>query len=181
MKKQLKGGRGISTVENLVVKGLHHKKHISIDWTSEEQSIFEYLDKKYASEISIVRYASIAQALPDKNIQDVVFRSRWMKEKKNRKREDISSTRISLDKSIVGDNCGRLIERNAQLLDQIDRKFPDLKIHENTDLLSQARANILTILNNLPKTFHNKMPPFPFKINQELTDSVLPPTSLLRK
>ncbi|KAL8494152.1 hypothetical protein ACS0TY_025081 [Phlomoides rotata] len=178
MKKQFYGGRGILIKENPVVKGLQYKQDISIDWTSEEQSIFEYTVEKYVSEISIIRYAHIAQALPNKSIRDVAFRSIWMRENKNKKRDDISGSKTFFGKSIVSDSCGRLIEHNAQILDQIDTKFYDLKNHEIINLLSKARGNIHTIVSDLPEKIHDRMPPFPFKINEELANSVLPPPKL---
>ncbi|KAL8511625.1 hypothetical protein ACS0TY_018144 [Phlomoides rotata] len=167
MKKQFYGGRGVLIEENPVLKSLLYNQHISIDWTSEEQSIFEYLLEKYATEIPIIRYARIAQALPKKSIRDVTFRSVWMRENGKRKSDDISG-----NKSIVGQSCGSLIEFNAQMLDQIDSNFSDLKIHENINLLNQTRENIHTIVEDLPKIYEDIIPPF--KINEDRANFVLP-------
>ncbi|KAL8511628.1 hypothetical protein ACS0TY_018147 [Phlomoides rotata] len=165
MKKQFYGGRGVLIEENPVLKSLLYNQHISIDWTSEEQSIFEYLLEKYTTEIPIIRYARIAHALPKKSIRDVTFRSVWMRENGKRKRYDI-----------VGQSCGSLIEFNAQMLDQIDSNFSDLKIHENINLLNQTRENIHTIVEDLPKIYEDIIPPF--KINEDLANFVLPSPDL---
>lgn len=167
MEAQHNGGGSQSIVQKTVVlRELRHNPGISIDWKSEEQSILEYSMKKYASDaIYIVRYANIAQALPEKTIRDIVLRIRWMKYKENGKIDDISGHNKSASE--------RLIKQNAKVLDKIEANIANMKIHETTDLLSEARDNLLAILNDLP--FYNGMPDFPFKLNQELTDSALPP------
>lgn len=176
MNTQLNSGGSPSIVSE---NSLQHNRGISIDWTSEEQSILEHLIKRYASDVSIDRYAKIAQALPNKQIRDVAMRDMWLKEKEKGKGKsvDISGTEILSCNSIAGDDTERLLEYNAKVLDQIQANFLHKKAHKNIGLLNHARANIAAILNELPDPFHNGMPPFPFKINEKLADAVLPPAS----
>lgn len=141
---------------------LLHNPRMSIYWTSEEQSALEYLLEKYASEIPIVRYANISQALTDKAIRDVVMRCRWTKAKKN-------GTMVDVEMSCIFGGDEGLVERTTRILDQISANISDLKIGANVDLLCEARANILEMIKNLPEMDI----PFPFKLN--LANSVLPP------
>ncbi|CAH8343748.1 unnamed protein product [Eruca vesicaria subsp. sativa] len=81
------------------IKALKHNPGISVDWTLEEQSLLEDLLAKYASEPTIVRYATIATKMKDKTVRDVALLCRWMTRKENgkRRKEDLSS-RKSKDK-----------------------------------------------------------------------------------
>ncbi|KAG8388826.1 hypothetical protein BUALT_Bualt02G0165400 [Buddleja alternifolia] len=82
----------------------------------------------------------------------------------------------------IGGATGQLLEQNAQVLDQISANFSSFKIHENFDLFCQARTNILSILNDfhdLPEIMR-QMPPLPVKLNEELANTILPP-SLINK
>ncbi|KAJ8559264.1 hypothetical protein K7X08_000032 [Anisodus acutangulus] len=77
----------------------------------------------------------------------------------------------------IGGTAGQLLEQNAQALDQISANFAVFKIQENINLFSQARNNILTILNDLndmPEIM-KQMPPLPVKLNDELASLILPP------
>nr|AGL11918.1 DIV and RAD interacting factor 1 [Antirrhinum majus] len=83
----------------------------------------------------------------------------------------------------IGGATGQLLEQNAQALDQISANFAAFKIHENINLFCQARASILSILNDfndLPEIM-KQMPPLPVKLNEELASSILPQTSLAKK
>ncbi|KAM7496313.1 hypothetical protein LguiA_020727 [Lonicera macranthoides] len=83
----------------------------------------------------------------------------------------------------IGGATGQLLEQNAQALDQISANFSSFKVHENLNLFCQARNNILTILNDLndmPEIM-KQMPPLPVKLNDELANSVLGPSSLQKK
>ncbi|CAK9134918.1 unnamed protein product [Ilex paraguariensis] len=83
----------------------------------------------------------------------------------------------------IGGATGQLLEENAQALDQISANFSAFKIHENINLLCQARNNILAImndLNDLPEIM-KQMPPLPVKLNEELAISVLGRPSLQKK
>ncbi|GAA0141489.1 hypothetical protein LIER_02622 [Lithospermum erythrorhizon] len=76
----------------------------------------------------------------------------------------------------IGGITGQLLEQNAQVLDQISANFSTFKIHDNINLLCQARNNILSILNDLndmPEIMKH-MPPLPVKLNEELANSILP-------
>lgn len=83
----------------------------------------------------------------------------------------------------IGGTSGQLLEQNAQALDQISANFAAYKIHENINLFTQARNNILTILNDLndmPEIM-KQMPPLPVKLNEELASSILPRASMQKK
>lgn len=76
----------------------------------------------------------------------------------------------------IGGPTGQLLEQNAQALDQISANFAIFKIQENINLFTQARNNILTILNDLndmPEIM-KQMPPLPVKLNDELASLILP-------
>nr|XP_018686890.1 PREDICTED: uncharacterized protein LOC103997473 isoform X1 [Musa acuminata subsp. malaccensis] len=81
-------------------QALKHDPGLSIEWSSEEQTILEEGLSKYASESIIVRYAKIATQLRDKTVRDVALRCRWLTKKENSKRrkEDHNLTRKSKDK-----------------------------------------------------------------------------------
>ncbi|XP_071738040.1 uncharacterized protein [Rutidosis leptorrhynchoides] len=83
----------------------------------------------------------------------------------------------------IGGTAGKLLEQNAQALDQISSNFAAFKVHENINLFCQARNNILSIMNDLndmPEIM-KQMPPLPVKLNEELTNSMLPHSSLQKK
>nr|XP_043636453.1 uncharacterized protein LOC122607530 isoform X1 [Erigeron canadensis] len=83
----------------------------------------------------------------------------------------------------IGGTAGQLLEQNAQALDQISANFAAFKVHENINLFCQARNNILSIMNDLndmPEIM-KQMPPLPVKLNEELTNSMLPHSSLQKK
>ncbi|KVH94157.1 uncharacterized protein LOC112518458 [Cynara cardunculus var. scolymus] len=83
----------------------------------------------------------------------------------------------------IGGTAGQLLEQNAQALDQISANFAAFKVHENINLFCQARNNIVAILNDLndmPEIM-KQMPPLPVKLNEELTTSMLPHSSLQKK
>lgn len=83
----------------------------------------------------------------------------------------------------IGGAAGQLLEQNAQALDQISANFAAFKIHENINLFSQARNNILTIMNDLndmPEIM-KQMPPLPVKLNEELASSILPRAAMQKK
>ncbi|KAG6403523.1 hypothetical protein SASPL_135747 [Salvia splendens] len=85
--------------------------------------------------------------------------------------------------SAIGGAAGQLLENNAQALDQISTNFSACKIHENINLFCLARANIVSILNDLddmPESM-KQMPPLPVKLNEELANSILPRTPLPKK
>ncbi|XP_011091621.1 uncharacterized protein LOC105172002 [Sesamum indicum] len=72
----------------------------------------------------------------------------------------------------------QLLQQNAWAFKQISANLATHQIHENIGLLSQARDNILKILTNLNDMgpTMKKMPPLP-KLNEELANSILPPTT----
>ncbi|XP_022771606.1 uncharacterized protein LOC111314471 isoform X1 [Durio zibethinus] len=85
-------------------------------------------------------------------------------------------------KAIAG-VTGELLEQNAQMFDQISANFSAFQIHDNINLLCKTRDNILTMLNDLndmPEVM-KQMPPLPVKVNEELANSILPPSSHLVK
>ncbi|XP_015578117.2 uncharacterized protein LOC8288313 [Ricinus communis] len=79
----------------------------------------------------------------------------------------------------IGGATGELLEQNAQILSQISANFASFQIHDNLNLLSKTRDNIFSILNDLndmPEIM-KQMPPLPVKVNEELANSILPPSS----
>ncbi|KDP45180.1 hypothetical protein JCGZ_15045 [Jatropha curcas] len=82
----------------------------------------------------------------------------------------------------IGGATGELLEQNAQILSQISANFASFQIHDNINLLSKTRDNILSILNefcslnDMPEIM-KQMPPLPVKVNEELANSILPPSS----
>ncbi|WCJ37322.1 hypothetical protein M5689_018470 [Euphorbia peplus] len=197
---------------------LRHCPGISVEWTSDEQSLLDDLLNKYSSESIVQRYAKIALQLKDKTVRDVALRCRWMTKKENgkRRKEDHSSRKnkdrkekaadssakasshltprpngpsyaapmIPLDNDDgvsfkdIGGATGELLEQNSQILSQISTNFASFQIHDNINLLSKTRDNILSILNDLNDMpdIMKQMPPLPVKVNDELASSILPPT-----
>ncbi|XP_051130949.1 uncharacterized protein LOC127251327 [Andrographis paniculata] len=80
----------------------------------------------------------------------------------------------------IGGVTGQLLEQSAQAMDQISANFSAYKLQDNISLFCQARANILSILNDLNEVpeIMKQMPPIPVKLNEELANTVLgrPPT-----
>lgn len=79
----------------------------------------------------------------------------------------------------IGGATGELLEKNAQILNQISSNFAGFQIHDNINLLCQSRENILALLNDLndmPETM-KQMPLLPVKLNEELASNILPPPS----
>ncbi|KAK6786133.1 hypothetical protein RDI58_014658 [Solanum bulbocastanum] len=73
----------------------------------------------------------------------------------------------------IGGPTGKLLEQNAQALDQISANFAACKIQENINLLLQTQSNIFNVVNNLNDISEMKrMPPLPVKLNEELADSI---------
>ncbi|KAM0044579.1 putative SANT/Myb domain-containing protein [Helianthus debilis subsp. tardiflorus] len=83
----------------------------------------------------------------------------------------------------IGGTAGQLLEQNAQAFDQISANFAAFKVHENINLFCQAQNNIVSILNDLNDMpdIMKQMPPLPVKLNEELTNSMLPQSSLTKK
>ncbi|WOG95105.1 hypothetical protein DCAR_0314407 [Daucus carota subsp. sativus] len=97
-----------------------------------------------------------------------------------------AQTAVSMDSDdgisykAIGGVTGRLLEQNAQAMDQISANFRSFKIHDNINLFCQARNNIISIikdLNDVPEVM-KQMPPLPVKLNEELSSKLLPPPSL---
>ncbi|KAM3266461.1 putative protein isoform X1 [Capsicum annuum] len=81
----------------------------------------------------------------------------------------------------------QLIHQNARIFEQISANLVTHQIHENTRLLCQARDNIIKILHkyvwkyslelNESSCTLKQMPPLPVKLNEELANSILPPST----
>ncbi|KAG5589564.1 hypothetical protein H5410_040078 [Solanum commersonii] len=73
----------------------------------------------------------------------------------------------------------QLIHQNARIFEQISANLVTHQIHENTRLLCQARDNIFKILHKLNESSCTlkQMPPLPVKLNEELANSILPPST----
>ncbi|XAR70562.1 hypothetical protein NMG60_11027456 [Bertholletia excelsa] len=89
------------------------------------------------------------------------------------------SDRIS--SKVIGGPRRHLIERTAQLLNQISSNLEGIKIYENVNLFWQAYHNILKMLEDVnedvPESMKS-MPPLPVKPNEELLNSILVRSSL---
>ncbi|KAK4357848.1 hypothetical protein RND71_023458 [Anisodus tanguticus] len=72
----------------------------------------------------------------------------------------------------------QLIHQNARIFEQISANLVTHQIHENTLLLCQARDNIFKILQKLNESSCTlkQMPPLPVKLNDDLANSILPPS-----
>ncbi|KAK8510429.1 hypothetical protein V6N11_082468 [Hibiscus sabdariffa] len=79
----------------------------------------------------------------------------------------------------IGGVTGELLEQNAQALNQISANLAAFQIRENIDLLCQTRDNILKIMNELNDMpdIMKQMQVLPVKLNEELANTVLPPSS----
>ncbi|KAK4349305.1 hypothetical protein RND71_032060 [Anisodus tanguticus] len=77
----------------------------------------------------------------------------------------------------------QLIHQNARIFEQISANLVTHQIHENTRLLCQARDNIFKILTKYVQNLNEsscalrQMPPLPVKLNEELANSILPPST----
>ncbi|XP_010547184.1 PREDICTED: uncharacterized protein LOC104819022 [Tarenaya hassleriana] len=113
------GGGAAAADNNPTIAALRHNPGISVDWSSEEQSLLEDLLAKYASESAIVRYAKIAMQLKDKTVRDVALRCRWMNKKENgkRRKEDHSSRKSK--------------DRKEKATDSSVKSSPHLNVHPN--------------------------------------------------
>ncbi|XP_050207143.1 uncharacterized protein LOC126656589 isoform X2 [Mercurialis annua] len=210
---------GTSADNSQTEAALRHSPGISVEWTSDEQSLLEELLSKYASDSVLQRYAKIALQLKDKTVRDVALRCRWMTKKENgKRRKEDHSARKNKDRKekaadssakssshltprpngppyappmipadsddgisykAIGGATGELLEQNAQILSQISANFASFQIHDNLNLLSKTRDNILSILNDLNDMpdIMKQMPPLPVKVNEELANSFLPQSS----
>ncbi|KAL1541001.1 hypothetical protein AAHA92_25275 [Salvia divinorum] len=177
-------------------RGLRHNPGLSLDWTTEEQSKLEDLLAKYASETTVARKRrrkednGSSRKNKDKKdkVSDTLPKSSQVANRTNGPPACAQSL-MSVDSddripfNAIGGAAGQLLESNAQALDQISTNFSACKIHENINLFCQARANIVSILNDLgdmPESM-KQMPPLPVKLNEELANSILPRTPLPKK
>ncbi|KAL0547394.1 hypothetical protein IC582_017328 [Cucumis melo] len=79
----------------------------------------------------------------------------------------------------IGGTTGELLEQNAHAMNQISSNLASFQIQDNISLFCQTRDNILKIMNDLnemPEVM-KQMPPLPVKVNEELANTILPPTS----
>ncbi|PHU07219.1 hypothetical protein BC332_23708 [Capsicum chinense] len=170
-----------------------------MDWTPEEQATLEEGLVKYASETSISRYAKIAIALKNKTVRDVALRCKWTTEKLTDPTAVVSAPVVMQQPGYAPYSQGvvsnksegfvsyhatvnvttQLIHQNARIFEQISANLVTHQIHENTRLLCQARDNIIKILHKLNESSCTlkQMPPLPVKLNEELANSILPPST----
>ncbi|CAN4093531.1 unnamed protein product [Withania somnifera] len=138
---------GLSVPENSVVgptqAALRHNPGLSVDWTPDEQSLLEELLAK------------------SERVTDSMPKSTHVATRTNGPPYAQSVMSMDSDDGIsykaIGGTTGQLLEQNAQALDQISANFAVFKIQENINLFTQARNNILTILNEYVLDY-----PFPF-------------------
>ncbi|CAK9324495.1 unnamed protein product [Citrullus colocynthis] len=176
---------------------MKHNPGISTDWTSDEQVTLEEGLKKYAAESSVIRYAKIAMQLPNKTVRDVALRCRWMNERVSD--PSMKSAQVAARPNVppygmpmipmdnddgvsykaIGGTTGELLEQNAHAMNQISSNLASFQIQDNISLFCQTRDNILKIMNDLnemPEVM-KQMPPLPVKVNEELANTILPPTA----
>ncbi|KAJ0809554.1 putative transcription factor MYB-HB-like family [Helianthus annuus] len=184
-------------------RALKHKNiSLSKVWTCDEQSLLEELLTKYASDSKVMRYAKIAPKLQNKTMRDVALRCIWMTKKVADHQQVKPSSHAtnhsngqpyahlsnstdsddtdSISYEDIGGESGQLIEENVQAMKQISANFSSLKVHENIDLFSKIRDNIVVLLkaslNDMCEMMKN-MPPLPFKLNDKLANSIIIPES----
>ncbi|KAG8481309.1 hypothetical protein CXB51_026091 [Gossypium anomalum] len=187
--------------------GMKHNPGISLDWTLEEQAILDDGLKKYASEPSIIRYAKIALQLQNKTKKENSKRrkeehniARKSKDKKERVADPTAKPTqfaarpnlspyappmipMDYDDGIpyraIGGVTGELLEQNAHAFNQISANLAAFQIQENIGLLCQTRDNILKIMNELNDIpdIMKQMQVLPVKLNDELANTILPPSS----
>lgn len=77
--------------------------------------------------------------------------------------------------SDIGGISGQLLESNSIMFKKISGHLSNLQTEENLSLLSQARSNLLAVLNDMSDmpAVMNQMPPLPVKIDEELFNSIL--------
>lgn len=82
----------------------------------------------------------------------------------------------------IGGNIGDTLEKNARALNQISANLAAFQIQDNISLLCQTRDNILRILNEMNNTsaIMRQMPPLPVHLNEELSNTILPPPNIHR-
>ncbi|XP_020253023.1 uncharacterized protein LOC109830226 isoform X2 [Asparagus officinalis] len=70
----------------------------------------------------------------------------------------------------------KLLENNDQIFKKVHVNLSNLQVQENIQLLCQARDNLNSVMIKVYATpeMAMQMPPFPAKINIELTNSILP-------
>ncbi|XP_022761595.1 uncharacterized protein LOC111307725 [Durio zibethinus] len=78
----------------------------------------------------------------------------------------------------IGGVTEELLEQNAQAFNQISANLAAFQIQENIGLLCQTRDNILKIMNELNDMpdIMKQMPELPVKMNDELANTILPPS-----
>lgn len=92
------GNSGAGTDISATAEMMKHNPGIATNWSAEEQQILEDGLIQFASETTVVRYAKIAQNLPNKTVRDVALRCRWMNKKEISKRRKEDHTRKNKDK-----------------------------------------------------------------------------------
>lgn len=171
---------------------------ISMDWTPEEQATLDEGLKTYATESTIARYAKIAVLLKNKTVRDVALRYKWMMKRDfSRRRKDELSLRKSKERKekatdpsamssqalmqpAIDGVTQELLRQNARALEQISANLTTYQMHSNIGLFCQARDNISQILKriNEPPYMMKQMPALPVKVNEQLANTILPPSTL---
>nr|GMD85403.1 M-phase inducer phosphatase-like isoform X1 [Ipomoea batatas] len=180
-----------------------NNQKINMEWSAEEQAILEECLVKFAYDSNIVRYAKIAVQLNNKTVRDVALRCRWMAVSFTLDKliDPASTTSSNLmvqpgfspyaqgtatnsnGNSASLNATVQLLQHNTQVFDQISANLSSNQIQDNIVLLCQARDNLFRILSNLneQQNFVARMPPLPVEVNEELANSILPPSTRLRK
>ncbi|GAA0150985.1 hypothetical protein LIER_09801 [Lithospermum erythrorhizon] len=90
-----------------------------------------------------------------------------------------NKTDVGISYNGVAGPVRHLLQQNAQTFDQISMNIATNQLHENIGLLFQSRENIYKILKSLDDMPAMKqMHPLPIKVDEELANTVLPPSSL---
>ncbi|XP_061353798.1 uncharacterized protein LOC133298514 [Gastrolobium bilobum] len=159
-------------------RAILHNPGISLDWTLEEQAVFQKGLIQFASVPSMPRrYNLIANQLPNKTVREVILRDKWMREESQPVKwmdEKVSHPAAKssaftarpnvspyapgmivmdnddgISSKAIGGPTGELLEQNAQALKQISANInAACKYQDNIKLFCQTRDNIYKILNN---------------------------------
>merc|ERR1712080_167064 len=138
-----------------------------IKWSEEEQKQLDTAMKKFPADkcTPLGRYIKMSSLLPQKNVRDVALRVKWLSKRDLRKKKkgageaagkkwQQNSARQDKKEKDAGRNIEyapitQLLEQNLVVIKQIQQNMMQNKVHENTELLSKFRDNILEASNTM--------------------------------
>ncbi|KAK3241751.1 hypothetical protein CYMTET_48515 [Cymbomonas tetramitiformis] len=77
----------------------------------------------------------------------------------------------------LSDATAQVLDQNITVVNQIRQNLHACRVHENIELVTKFRDNILKVLNGMAHMpgVMSQMPPLPVKLNVELANQILPP------